>query len=200
MKVLVYNRGFAFGKNGAVEIPRPGGFTGDTAYYYVELAVVAGGLVLVAVVLRSRVGRLLRALADSPTALVTYGAEVNRLRVAVFALSAMLAGVGGGLLGGVTLSVSTSGFDPFTSLTWLAVLALVGTRAGPVPAVAAAAALVLAPSYLPALSSSVFTMIFGGSALLAAVLADRAPGTSGPRTTDRLAVRGSVGVRTEAVA
>jgi branched-subunit amino acid ABC-type transport system permease component len=200
MKVLVYNRGFAFGKIGSVEIPRPAGFTGDSAYYYVELVIVAGGLALVALVLRSRVGRLLRALADSPTALVTYGAEVNRLRVAVFALSSLLAGVGGGLLGAVTLSVSTIGFDPFTSLTWLAVLALVGTRAGPVPAVAAAAALVLTPSYLPSLSSSVFTMIFGGSALLAAVLADRASGMGGARTADRVAVRGPVRVRSEAAA
>ncbi|MCU1600479.1 MAG: putative Sulfate-transporting ATPase [Frankiales bacterium] len=200
MKVLVYNRGFAFGKTGGVEIPRPGGFTGDTAYYYVELVVVAAGLALVGLVLRSRVGRLLRALADSPTALVTYGAEVNRLRVAVFGLSAMLAGVGGGLLGSVTLSVSSIGFDPFTSLTWLAVLALVGTRAGPVPAVAAAAVLVLAPAYLPSLSSAAFTMAFGGSALLAAVLADRAPGSGGPRTADRVAVPRTTRLRAEAPA
>lgn len=201
MEVLVYGRSFAYGRLGQVEIPRPAGFEGGKAYYYLVLVIAMVACGLVAVLQRSRVGRLLRALADSPTALVTYGAEINRLRVAVFGVSAFLAGIGGGLLGGVTGSVSASGFTSFTSLTWLAVLALIGTRCGALPALGAAAALVLAPSYLSG-DPAIFTLVFGASALVAAIRSDSetAPGAPSLRTAERFLTPGPVQARSKVAA
>jgi branched-subunit amino acid ABC-type transport system permease component len=186
MQNLVYGRSWMFGQFDQVEVPRPEAFSGDRAYYYVVLIAAAAVCVLVVLVLRSRPGRLLRALADSATALSTFGAEINRLRVAVFALAAFVAAVGGALLGGVTGSVSGAAYGPFTSLTWLAVLALMGARAGVVRALGAAAVLVLAPSFGDGGNPALYTLMFGAAAVAAALLSDREPRVGGgQRTRDR---------------
>ena len=153
-------------------IPRPAGFSSDIAYYYVLLAVAVAAMLLVAFVLRSRLGRLLRALADSPLALTTQGTTVSVSLTLVFCLSAFLAGVGGALLGGVTEAINGSGFGPFNSLLWLAIAVLAGTRLFK-GAVVAAVGLAVAPSYL-SLSPEPQTTLFGIAAVAAALLADGA--------------------------
>ena len=51
---------------------------------------------------RSRLGRLLRGLSDSPAALEAHGANTRLTRLYVFCISAGIAAVGGVLIGGVT--------------------------------------------------------------------------------------------------
>jgi len=65
-------------------------------------------------------GRLLRALGDSPVALATGGAGVHVTQVLVFCVSAFLAAVSGSLLGVSMVRADGSLFDPTLSLMLLA--------------------------------------------------------------------------------
>ena len=82
---------------------------------------------------RGRLGRLLKALSDSPLTLDTQGTTTNVTRVLVFCISAFLAGIFGALYQGFVGSINGSSFPSFTSLTILALVVLViggapGTR------------------------------------------------------------------------
>jgi ABC-type branched-subunit amino acid transport system permease subunit len=174
LEQTTYPTGAMFGARGLRSAPRPDlsfplDTAGDRGFYFVVLAVVVVACALVAFLLRSRLGRLLRALGDSPTALVTQGLAVNTTRVAVFCLSAFLAGIAGALLVAAPGQVSRVGFGPFESLLWVAVLAIAGARVLP-GAFLAAALLVLVPSYLPDAFLEYQTLMFGLLALVAARL------------------------------
>ncbi len=77
---------------------------------------------------RSRLGRLLRAMSDSPLALTTLGTSVNISRVIVFAISGFLAGISGGLYASLFGGVTQDTFNYVQSLLALAVLAIAGSR------------------------------------------------------------------------
>jgi len=161
---------FGTGGNG-LEAPRPSiwGLDTDRGYYYLVLAFVILACVSVVLLLRSRLGRLLRGLGDSPTALTMHGASVNTTRILVFCLSAFMAAIYGALYGGVVSSVTSNSFTSFSSLTLVAVLAL---AAGGEPwfAFVAAAALVIPGAYISnANVSNWANMVFGLSAVAVSV-------------------------------
>jgi branched-chain amino acid transport system permease protein len=90
------------------------------------LAVVFGLLYLLVVAIRrSGLGHRLLAMKDSPAACATLGLDVTRVKLAVFSLSAAMAGVGGALYAGTLGSVSYSRFNLFESLPVL-LLGVVG--------------------------------------------------------------------------
>jgi ABC-type branched-subunit amino acid transport system permease subunit len=135
-----------FGAGGSRTAPRPLGFTGDRAYYYLCLAVVGLAIVGVQMVRRARLGQLLRAMADSSLVLSTNGANVNITRVLAFCLSAFLAAVAGALFAAQAGSVNGLPFTALNSLLWLAVLVIAGP--GEISSVVGAAVLlVVVPSY-----------------------------------------------------
>jgi branched-subunit amino acid ABC-type transport system permease component len=177
MQRVAYPTGLMFGGGGFRTVPRPH-FAGinpqsDTAYYYVVLAVAVAAGAMVVALQRSRLGLLLRALADSPTALATSGTSTNLLRVFVFCLSAFLAGVGGALLGSGTTAVqAVAGFGPFESLIWLTVLVIAG-RSPIRAALVAAFLLSVAPAYAGAALAEHQTIYFGVVALTAASFSGR---------------------------
>ena len=111
---LVYPTNLFGGSEGNLPAPRPSFASGDKAYYYLLLAFVAASIVLVTGLQRGRLGRLMRAMADSPTALNTSGMSVTAVKVIVFCVSAFLAGLGGALLGPVTGTASPA--QTFSSL------------------------------------------------------------------------------------
>ncbi|HVW31479.1 MAG TPA: ABC transporter permease, partial [Acidimicrobiia bacterium] len=99
-------------------------------WYYIVLAVVAaccGALVLLR---RSLLGRFLRAIADSPTALTTLGLGVNVTRVLVFAVSAFFAGIAGALFAMQIGRVNYISFPAINSLMYLAILTVTGAVSG----------------------------------------------------------------------
>lgn len=120
-----YTKAWFFGTQGQ-GTRRPAGLDGDTAYYYLVLAFCAVALLAVAGLERSRLGRLLRGMADSPVALSTLGTSVNVTRTLVFCLSAALAAVSGALNACVFGSVSADSYNYLNSLLILAVLSLAG--------------------------------------------------------------------------
>lgn len=147
LQQLVYRTRFMFGRSGPLSVPRPTGADGDVVYYYVVLVVAVIACSLIALLTSQRLGRLLRALADSPLALGAQGVDVNVTRILVFCVSAFLAATSGALLAALSGSVDVAPFDPFQSLLYLAVLAVAGSgqlRA----AVVAAVLLAVLPAYL----------------------------------------------------
>ena len=110
-----------FGGLTPIVAPRPSFAESDEAFYYFVLVCVVLTVLLIGLLNRSRLGRLLRGMADSPLALQTQGTTVNMPRLMVFAISAFLAGVAGGLASMVHFSTATI-FPAAESLTIVAVL------------------------------------------------------------------------------
>ncbi|HEY4854597.1 MAG TPA: ATP-binding cassette domain-containing protein, partial [Streptosporangiaceae bacterium] len=173
-------------------VSRPSFAQSDTAYYYLALAcaVIAG--VAVVWLVRSRLGRLLRGMADSPLALATHGTSVVVTRVLVFCIAAFLAAVSGALFGGLVHTVTSPDFTSFASLTFLALLALIPGRE-PWYAFAAAFSLVVIPSWIStgATVGDWLNVLFGVAAVQVALgfvpqnerlhrLLDRIGGRRGP--------------------
>ncbi|HSS10381.1 MAG TPA: ABC transporter permease, partial [Acidimicrobiales bacterium] len=78
---LLYARGFMFTVlSSGRAMPRPSIARGDKPYYYVVLAFVVGTALLMVAIHRSRLGRILRGMAESPVAVVTMGLSTNTTR------------------------------------------------------------------------------------------------------------------------
>ena len=127
---LLYPTVVAFGGRAVLTIHRPKVFGIDFAsartFYFLTLGLVLAGVVTVELVRVSRLGRLLRALGDSPTAMHSLGVDPLVPRVLVFCLAAFLAGITGALLGTLTTSVNAQSFNSFQSLIWVTVLVAAG--------------------------------------------------------------------------
>jgi branched-chain amino acid transport system permease protein len=111
----------------------PGIDTTDRPTQLVVLSVAfALAYLLVVALRRSAFGQRLLAMKDSPAACATVGIDVTRLKLAVFALSAAMAGVGGALYAGSLGSVGYERFSVFESLPLLllAVVGGIGTASG----------------------------------------------------------------------
>jgi ABC-type branched-subunit amino acid transport system ATPase component/branched-subunit amino acid ABC-type transport system permease component len=151
-------------------VNRPSFAQGDIAYYYLALGFAATAGLVVVWLVRSRLGRLLRGMADSPVALATQGTSVVVTRVLVFCIAAFLAAVSGALFGGVVHSVTSTGFTAFSSLTLLALLAIIPGRE-PWYAFGAGFALVVIPSWIStgATVGDWLNVLFGVSAVQVAL-------------------------------
>jgi ABC-type branched-subunit amino acid transport system ATPase component/branched-subunit amino acid ABC-type transport system permease component len=170
---MFYNTSWMFGGNGqGVAMPRPklSWLTVDTdnRFYYVVLAITAVIAIVVVGITRSRLGRLLRALGDSPVALSTGGTSVHTTQVLVFCISAFLAAISGALFGVSIAVAGSNSFDPTLSLTYLALI-LLSVGGAPWYAIVQAAALTLIPAYVNLGDISTYLqMLFGVSAILIA--------------------------------
>lgn len=191
---LMYSTFLMFGATQTLFVSRPDlplvDTTSDTGYYFVTLVVAAACVAAIVAVRRSRLGRLLRGLADSPPAMQAHGVDTRVTRLYVFCISAVIAAIGGALIAGVTQSASGSAQGPFgyfVSLVLVAVLAFCGRRPVLSPAVAALVYVVLR-IYEPFSNPSVVKyqgVAFGLLAIGVAVL----PGITAPRLGRRAAGR-----------
>jgi len=162
----------------SVEVPRPVilgiNFTTPKGYYYLALMSLAFVLAVVLLVRRSQLGKLLRAMSDSPVALDAHGANTTVTRVTVFCLAAFLAALGGATIAGVPEQASglVGGTYSFTvSLVLIPLLAVCGRRPVLSPLLAAAAYQVI--RIYPPFDSRTYIdyqgVLFGAAAILAAV-------------------------------
>jgi ABC-type branched-subunit amino acid transport system ATPase component/branched-subunit amino acid ABC-type transport system permease component len=175
LEQMLYTQDIMFGPTPVgVQATRPSFATTDRAYYYVVLGCVVVCSILVVWVTRSRLGRLLRALSDSPLALDTQGATTNVTRVLVFCISAFLAGIFGALYAGFLGSTSGLSFPSFSSLTILALVVLV-VGGAPWYALFAAAALQLIPSYVNLDNIGAYLQVLFGFAVIGVGLQARHP-------------------------
>jgi ABC-type branched-subunit amino acid transport system ATPase component/branched-subunit amino acid ABC-type transport system permease component len=171
LQYMFYTENFMFGSIGlGIQVPMPDfpalGLDGsDKSYYYVCLimAVIVTGIVIM--IGRSRLGRLSRALADSPRGLATTGTSINVTRVLVFCLSAFLAAIAGVLAAGAIGQASGDSYPPIQSLVYFA-LVIITLGGAPWYALTAAAGLMIVPSYLTSFNTSNWLqVIFGLTAI-----------------------------------
>lgn len=182
LQYMFYQEDYMFGSTGAgLPQPRPdflGGLdvTSDKGYYYLVLAFATLAAVVVIGLTRSRLGRLLRGIADSPLAVETNGANANVTRVLVFCLSAFLAAVGGALAAVAQTTSSGSSYNPITSLLYFVlIVVIVGNE--PWNALIASAAMALGPSYLAGETISIWLQfVFGLSAVVISTVPARFQG------------------------
>ena len=164
-----YNKEWMF-EAGQLETARPSGFDSDTRLYYLLLAIAVLAIGVVIGVERSRLGRLLRGLADSPVALSTLGTNVNVSRVLVFCLSTFLAGVSGATFASLFGSVNQDSFGYVQSLVALAVMAISGRRTVTI-AIVAPILLVVVPGYISDPEANLMLQVgFGFAAVIAAAV------------------------------
>jgi branched-subunit amino acid ABC-type transport system permease component len=193
---LLYTSGLMFGLDNSMTIDRPdfpGLHTqGDKGYYYLVVAIAGLLAGFVLLVRRSRLGRILRALADSPAALDAHAVRTKVTRLSVFCLSAFIAAIGGALIGGATTGAGGDPAGPFgyfNSLALIAVLTFCGRR--PVLGPVIAAFLFAVAKIYPPMDSEFLThyrgAFFGGLALMVAL----GPGIRLPQLRERGAERGT---------
>jgi branched-subunit amino acid ABC-type transport system permease component len=172
MQNVVFNTGPMFGAGIYIAVDRPHlthAAVTDRQLYYLFLliaALVCGALVALN---RSRLGRLLRGLSETPVMLTTQGLSVNSIRLIGFCISAFFAGIAGAMLISQTGSASGVGYGPFQSLLLLVVLGLSGTRLIR-SAVVAALVYAVFPAYATDLTAELQPVAFGAAAILAAVV------------------------------
>jgi ABC-type branched-subunit amino acid transport system ATPase component/branched-subunit amino acid ABC-type transport system permease component len=154
LEQMVYTMGWMFGpSSNGLPTTRPdlsvAGFQlgSDEGMYFVVVAFVAVIAVTVAVLTETRLGKLLRAMGDSPVALDTYGVNVNVIRVLVFCISAFIAAVAGALTASVNTYAIGSEFPSFSSLVLVTIVIAV-VLGDPWYAFVAAAGLTIIPVYL----------------------------------------------------
>ena len=127
MDQAVFTQVFGTGGNLTIGRPHIPGIPthSDRAWMMICCVVFTVAAVLVLVVRRSSFGRKLVAVNDSPAACATLGVNVNYTKLVVFTASAMMCGLAGVLLGGVTGSV-----DAYTFPALLSLVALLLARVG----------------------------------------------------------------------
>jgi branched-chain amino acid transport system permease protein len=130
MDKVVFQANFMFGFNGSINAKRMAlfGMHFRTASSYFVLMTIAFVLVAIGILAlrRGPVGRLLIAMRDSPAACGTLGLNQRWFRVALFAASAGIAGLGGALLAGLRETDSALDFQTFQGLLLLLLAVVCG--------------------------------------------------------------------------
>lgn len=166
---IVFNEatGLTGGPSGFTGIPkfRVGGWqpSSDRQYYYLVWGVVFVLLVLAQNLVRSRLGRALRALHTSESAASVLGIDVAKYKLFVFVLSAFYAAVAGALYAHYVTFVSPATFGfPFS--VQLVTMVVLGGMASLWGAVAGALFLTALPEFLRVLES--FDILVYGAILV----------------------------------
>ena len=120
-----FGRAVVTGGTTGIPVDRPAGFASDHAFFYVLAALFALLAWGAENLRRSRTGRILAAMRDSETGARSIGISMRDYKVAVFALSSFVAGIGGAAHTALFGRVSSDEFQIFFSIVWLAV-AVVG--------------------------------------------------------------------------
>ena len=127
---VVFPTSWMFGvTSSGVHTPQPnvsiGGIqlNSTNGFYYLVVVFALAATILVIAIERSRMGRMLRALGDSPTILEVQGLNVNVILTVVFCISAAMAAVVGVLIGAqfqyaLGRTSSSSGSTPSRSWPW----------------------------------------------------------------------------------
>lgn len=130
MDKMVFQADFAFGFNGTLPAERMSvlGTSITSTGGYVMLMAVFFVLTALALLLlrRGPIGRLLIAMRDSPAACGTLGLDLRWFRVALFGLSAGMAGLAGALYAGLRQTIGAADFQFFNSLPLLLLAVVFG--------------------------------------------------------------------------
>ena len=139
------------GPSGFVGIPRLSlfgySFDSDLSYYYLVICVLAVVLILSLNLLRSRIGRALRAIHTSEKAAQISGIDIARYKLFIFVLSAILAAIAGVLYAHYLEFIAPSSFG-FNHSVLLVTMVVLGGMTNVWGAVAGAFFLTMLPEFL----------------------------------------------------
>jgi branched-chain amino acid transport system permease protein len=142
----VTNAGLSGGASGISGIPVPPMFgvdlSSDYLFYYLEVVVFVIALAFGLFVVRTPLGRRMRAMRDDSLAAGAVGAEVPMLRMAAFGLASVYGGLAGVLYAGLIRYVSPDTFS-MTNMFLLLAMVIIGGRQSLVGCVVGAVALSL---------------------------------------------------------
>ena len=180
LQYLFYSTNLMFGLTTAgIPAPRPQmsvfglSLASDKGFYYVLLLAAVLSTIVIIVIQRSRMGRLLGALADSPLTLETQGATTNVIKVLIFCITAAFASLAGALTAVEFHYAVGSNYDPFQSLVYVA-LVVIAIGGEPWYALIAALGVSIIPGYYTANNVTTYLQIlFGVLAAGYAVFANR---------------------------
>jgi branched-chain amino acid transport system ATP-binding protein/branched-chain amino acid transport system permease protein len=155
------------GPDGVGSIRRPALFESTHAFLGLCLLVMAAIGYMIWRLPQTPLGRSMRAVRDNELAAGVAGINVYRVKVAAFALSAVLGGIGGGLFAGGFAYVSPDQFSFAESIVFMT-MALLGGVASPVGALIGTALLIVLPESLRFLKSvpGLYLAIYGLSIIL----------------------------------
>ena len=155
------------GPDGIGNIKRPPLF--ESTHAFLALCVIAMALIgyIVWRLPQTPLGRSMRAVRDNELAASVSGVNVYRVKVAAFALSAVLGGIGGGFFAGGFAYVSPDQFSFAESIVFIT-MTLRGGVASPVGALIGTALLIVLPESLRFLKSvpGLYLAIYGLSIIL----------------------------------
>ncbi len=181
LQYLFYSTNLMFGLTTAgIPAPRPQmsvfglSLASDKGFYFVLLLAAVLSTIVIIAIQRSRMGRLLGALADSPLALETQGATTNVIKVLIFCITAAFASLAGALTAIEFHYAVGSNYDPFQSLVYVA-LVVIAIGGEPWYALIAALGVSIIPGYYTANNVTTYLQIlFGVMAAAYAVFSQRA--------------------------
>jgi branched-chain amino acid transport system permease protein len=130
MSTMFFKNEAVFGYGGRLAVGRPNllgvSFQSDHAYFVLITIVFALAGIGILALRRGKFGRKLVAMKDSPAACATLGIDLTFTKLAVFALSASLAGVAGVFFGGLRGQVGANDFEMLQSLVLLLLVTISG--------------------------------------------------------------------------
>ena len=159
-------QGLTGGWNGLAGIPGPSWFgheIGERGIAYLTIALVVLATAAFAGLSRSAWGEAMRAVRDSETASISIGLDPTVVRTTAFAISAILAGVAGGVYASLSNFISPESFPFFQSILFLLVVMLGGADRTLGPLIGAAI-VVLLPEVLSTLGQ--YRLLFVGVLIL----------------------------------
>jgi len=124
--------GWVGGGVNPIKVPRPTigpiDFASNKSFFFLCLGVLAVVGILVIFVRGGTTGRFLDALRGSETAAQAIGINPARARILAFALSAGIAGLGGGLMATSTGFAQPADYASFLGLYWVVLVVTLGSR------------------------------------------------------------------------
>jgi branched-chain amino acid transport system permease protein len=117
-----------FGGSLGVDVPRPGGLGSDQEFFLFVFAIFGLVAMLVILVRNGSTGRFLAAMRGSETAAASIGINATKQRIIVFAFSAAVAGLGGGLYGMLNGRTSALDWPALLGVAWVVLVLTLGVR------------------------------------------------------------------------
>jgi branched-chain amino acid transport system permease protein len=128
MDKLVFSKEKIIGGDSGLQISRPDWLKNDHRWFFAVFVVYALVAYMVILIRRGTTGRYLAALRGSDAAAASVGINATGQRVKLFAFSAFVAGLGGGLLTLHAENASPRDTISFVGLVWVVLVVTLGSR------------------------------------------------------------------------
>ncbi len=126
---------YAFtGGDRGIDSPLIFGTMKPTPYYYLFLGIAVLAIVLIAVIMRSKIGYYLRSIRDDPIAARSMGVDIVRYKIFVFMVASGLAGMAG-VFYGHSIGLISPVMGDFNEMAMIIIFVVIGgmrTQAGPI--------------------------------------------------------------------